>query len=818
MAQRPGRRGPARLQRLPQHGQHGDHDGEHGRPQEEQRRQADPIHEPCQPRPHREERDRPGDEVGDQHRPQELPDQQLHDIARRRTQRLADPDLLDPPRGVERGKPPQTDATDHHRQPCADRKQPRRLLVGLVEVIEPVIRALAAERHLRRHPLPDRLHLRQRDTRIACHPHARDGHERRRLGRVVIIGRHGRRARRSEAHIGNDPDDRTRTVAADRLPDGLIRRTETQRTDRLHRDDDVLGRPGWSLTVVVHAMRVIEQPPRHRADAMRLEKVGADIDPVEHRAVSRPPRDRNVVAAHAAAAAHGEVGKADRLDHRQRADRGDDGIGLARTDLGTRQRRDHQQAVAPEPDIGGAHIARLCDQHRSADHEGDGEAELENDQRLARPRPRPAAARRSVEARRDAGDDRQYDQRRHHDLIGNRQRQAPRRIDQRQPQLGQDQSTQRRHRDGQHGFAQELANERAATAPQHFTHRDLPRAQPRARRGEIDVIDQRDQQRQHADDAQRHHRLALPVADIVGQMHPGQRIHRKAYRFRRLRPHVAHAMPLDERRHLVFERLRSRRCVEAEIGRQRRAAPVRPLLGTPRLRQLDQHRELPFGRRGKVVEDALDLILLWRAATGGDRHHLTDGVGGPEIFACQAFADEQAGRRGDTLPPVPLHHRNVEDVEEGGIDLRHVLRRRDAVAQHAAAILAAVEAGANDFWEIALQFIEQPAHRLGRRAVIFTALHVPDGFDQIDLVMIRQPFFEARLEPDVQAQHQEYGDAHGKAADVERGVELVPGQRAVQRQKREAVHGVPPQIARMALATMRPSSIASPSRSSRPRR
>ena len=258
-------------------------------------------------------------------------------------------------------------------------------------------------------------------------------------------------------------------------------------------------------------------------------------------------------------------------------------------------------------------------------------------------------------------------------------------------------------------------------------------------------------------------------------MHLGQRIHRKAYRFRRFRTHVAHAVPLDEGRHFLFERLRRRGRLEPQKGRKRGAAPMVPVFRAPGAGQLDQHRELPLGRCWQVTENAGDAILLGRVARGGDRHRLADRIGGAEIFARLAFAEQQASRRCECLPPVALYHRDIEHIEEGRIGLRQILARRDAVAQHAAAVRATGVARADDIGEIPLQFIEQTAHCLGRRTIIFAAPQVPHGLDQVDFVMVRQPLLKARLEPDVEAQHQEHGDAHGKAADVECGIQLVPG-------------------------------------------
>jgi hypothetical protein len=143
-----------------------------------------------------------------------------------------------------------------------------------------------------------------------------------------------------------------------------------------------------------------------------------------------------------------------------------------------------------------------------------------------------------------------------------------------------------------------------------------------------------------------------------------------------------------------------------------------------------------------------------------------------------------------------------------GVDLRDIRRSGDAAPDDGAAVLAALHAGADDAGKVLADLFEQAAHRIGIGAVERAFRHVPHGLHHINAIMAGQPFLIAGFEPGIEAQDEEHRDPHRQSADIERGIELVAGERAVKREQREAVHPRPPQIDRMAEATMRPSSMS----------
>ena len=84
--------------------------------QERRRAERDPRVEAVQPVAHHPPGDRPGDQIGDDHRLGELPGEQPDDVADAGAEHLPDADLLGPPLGGEGGEAEQAEAADDHRQ------------------------------------------------------------------------------------------------------------------------------------------------------------------------------------------------------------------------------------------------------------------------------------------------------------------------------------------------------------------------------------------------------------------------------------------------------------------------------------------------------------------------------------------------------------------------------------------------------------------------------------------------------------------------------------------------------------------------------
>ena len=84
------------LQRVTDDRPDGDGECEQAREDEGKRTEIDPVLEFGKPVAHRPPGDRPGDQIGEQDRAGELPDEQLNDVAVARAEHLPDADLLGP--------------------------------------------------------------------------------------------------------------------------------------------------------------------------------------------------------------------------------------------------------------------------------------------------------------------------------------------------------------------------------------------------------------------------------------------------------------------------------------------------------------------------------------------------------------------------------------------------------------------------------------------------------------------------------------------------------------------------------------------------
>ena len=91
---------------------------------------------------------RPGDQVGDQHRNGELPQQQEHHIADARPEHLADADFLGAAPGGEGGQTEQAHAGDEDGDGDKDREHLSLLVVGAVELFETVIEEAVRHRNV----------------------------------------------------------------------------------------------------------------------------------------------------------------------------------------------------------------------------------------------------------------------------------------------------------------------------------------------------------------------------------------------------------------------------------------------------------------------------------------------------------------------------------------------------------------------------------------------------------------------------------------------------------------------------------------------
>ena len=86
--------------------------------------------------PHQPPRNRPGDEVGEQHRPAELPEKQRKDLARVRAQRLADPDLLGSPLRRRKGQADEAKAGEENGEAGKNREELRVALEATVQLLD----------------------------------------------------------------------------------------------------------------------------------------------------------------------------------------------------------------------------------------------------------------------------------------------------------------------------------------------------------------------------------------------------------------------------------------------------------------------------------------------------------------------------------------------------------------------------------------------------------------------------------------------------------------------------------------------------------
>jgi hypothetical protein len=250
-----------------------------------------------------------------------------------------------------------------------------------------------------------------------------------------------------------------------------------------------------------------------------------------------------------------------------------------------RQALDHDQPIAGKAEIGLPQMAGLCNQHQRAGDERRGQRELEHDQHFAQPGAGAAASGRAcrcqhgssgkarqqhgrIEARGNPDDHGEHQQRGHDRGIRDGQRQPRRRIHQRQAQFGQRQRHQRGKGRGQDRLSGKLAHQHAAAGAEHLAHRHFAGAQTGAGRGQVHVIDDRDQQGEHADNAERQDRLARAGHLAAGgrEVKIGERQQRELHRLVRIGAQVGGAVADDEGRHPGGKGLGRSRAGKPQIG------------------------------------------------------------------------------------------------------------------------------------------------------------------------------------------------------------------------------------------------------------
>ena len=254
-------------------------------------------------------------------------------------------------------------------------------------------------------------------------------------------------------------------------------------------------------------------------------------------------------------------------------------------------------------------------------------------------------------------------------------------------------------------------------------------------------------------------------------------------------------MLANESRHLLQEALYICGGLEPHIG-ERSQGPQIALLRDDcrrsRLDDRDQDREIEMGVCRQIPNDRADGVV-GRALVVRERDGLTDRIARREIPLCRLFGQHGVPWRLKSIARA-CRQLQPEEIEKTRIDGRDILCRPDAVADHTA--IGRHDIRADELGIGLLEHVEQPPRRLITHTVERATGQVEIALHHVEIFMVRNPAIVAGLEPDIETENDEHGDADRQTTNIERGVELVPGERAIERKKGEAVHGRVPVLGR----------------------